>query len=87
VKARAGGTEGDRATLTPTDRAFLESAPAYEERGSLLPSLAPPPVHVPSTARRVLSLLLFVVIAGAATGVLVLAVMRYLGHPVALSGG
>jgi len=85
LKARAAGqdADGDRATLTPSDRAFLESPPTYEEGGSLPPpSLAPPAVAPPSTARRVLSLLLFVVIAGAASAVLVLAVMRYLGHSV-----
>lgn len=85
LKARAGGpgAEGDRATLTPSDRAFLESSPSYEEGGSLPPpSLAPPAVPTPSTARRVLSLLLFVVIAGAASAVLALAVLRYLGHTV-----
>jgi hypothetical protein len=85
LMAQAGGQggEGDRATLTPTDRAFLESIPAYEEPGPLLPSLPPPTVvAAPSTTRRVLSLLLFVVIAGSASAVLVLAVLRYLGHPV-----
>jgi hypothetical protein len=35
---------------------------------------------VPSTARRVLSLLLFVVIAGSASAVLGLAVLRFLGR-------
>jgi hypothetical protein len=84
LKAQAGGQsgEGDRATLTPTDRAFLESIPAYEEPGALIPSLPPPTIAAPSTARRVLSLLLFVVIAGGASAVLVLAGLRYLGHPV-----
>ena len=79
--ARAGGhgAEGDRATLTPSDRAFLESQPTYEEGELLRPSVAPPTLPTPSTARRVLSLLLFVVIAGAASAVLGLAVLRYLG--------
>lgn len=85
LMARAGGHagDGDRATLTPSDRAFLESPPTYEEGGSLLPSVAPPPaLPAPSTARRVLSLMLFVVIAGGAMTVLGLAALRYLGHPV-----
>lgn len=75
--------DGDRATLTPTDRAFLESEPSYEERESLLVSLAPPPVQAkPSLARRVGSLLLFVTIAGGACTVLALAVLRMLGRVV-----
>ena len=82
LKAHAALPDGDRATLTPSDRAFLESPPTYEEGGSLLPSLPPSTVPVPATARRVLSLLLFVAIAGAASAVLGLAVLRYLGHPV-----
>jgi hypothetical protein len=77
--ARAGGAEGDRATLTPSDRAFLESPPTYEEAEALMLSVAPPALPKPSTARRVLSLMLFVVIAGAASAVLGLAVLRYLG--------
>jgi len=80
LKARAQGPDGDRATLTPYDRAFLESAPTYEEGGSLLPSLPPPALPAPSRARRVLSLLLFVAIAGAASAVLVMAVLRSLGR-------
>lgn len=80
LHARAQGPDGDRATLTPYDRAFLESPPTYEEGGSLLPSLPPPSLPAPSTARRVLSLLLFVVIAGGASTVLGLAAMRYLGR-------
>lgn len=81
LAARAGGhgAEGDRATLTPSDRAFLESPPTYEEGESLLPSAAPPALPAPSTARRALSLMLFVVIAGAASAVLGLAVLRHLG--------
>jgi hypothetical protein len=82
LRARASSRDDDRVTLTPTDRAFLESPPTYEEGGSLLPSLPPAALPAPSTARRVLSLLLFVAIAGSATAVLVLAVLRYLGHDV-----
>lgn len=67
--------------MTPSDRAFLESPPTYEEGGSLLPSVVPPALPTPSTARRVLSLMLFVVIAGAASAVLGLAALRYLGSP------
>jgi len=77
---REAGVEGDRATLTPYDRAFLESPPTYEEGGSLLPP-EPVALPVPSTARRVLSLLLFVAIAGSACAVLGLAVLRMLGRP------
>lgn len=82
LKARASASEGERVTLTPTDQAFLESPPSYDEGGALLPSLPAPAAPVPSPARRVLSLLLFVVIAGAASAVLVLAVLRQLGHTV-----
>ena len=72
---------GSRVTLTPSDRAFLESPPTYEEGGSLLPEPPAPPVRAqPSPARRVSSLLLFTVIAGGASLVLVLAVLRFLGH-------
>jgi len=83
LMARAGGHggDGDRATLTPSDRAFLESPPTYEEGGSLLPSLPPPALPAPSTARRVLSLLLFTLVGGSALAVLALAVARALGHP------
>ncbi len=71
---------GVRATLTPSDRAFLESAPTYEEGGSPLPSVTPPaPPADPSPQRRVLSLLLFVAITGSASAVLGLAVLRLLG--------
>jgi hypothetical protein len=67
---------GSRNTLTPFDRAFLESPPTYEEGGS--PSLAEqlPLRSVPSPARRVSSLLLFTVIAGGSSLVLALAVLR-----------
>jgi hypothetical protein len=78
AQSRADGAEGDRATLTPYDRAFLESPPTYEEGGSLLPP--EPALPVPSTARRVLSLLLFVAIVGSASAVLGLAVLRLLGR-------
>src|SRR3954470_12246434 len=70
--------EAERVTLTPYDHAFLESPPTYEEGGSLL---APEPVlPAPSTARRVLSLLLFVAIVGSASAVLGLALLRLLGR-------
>jgi hypothetical protein len=80
LKAQTRQEDEDRATLTPSDRAFLESPPTYEEGGSLLASIAPPPAPTPSTLRRVMSLMLFVAIAGAATSVLVLAVLRFLGR-------
>lgn len=77
---REAEAAGDRATLTPDDHAFLESAPAYEQAASL----APPPEQVlqprPSGLRRALSLLLFVTIAGSASAVLALAVLRFLGR-------
>jgi len=70
-----------RATLTPFDRAFLESAPTYEEGGGLLPSVAPPaPLREPPRERRLLSLLLFVAITGSASALLGLAVLRLLGR-------
>ena len=74
---------GSRATLTPSDRAFLESAPTYEESGLLssLPSAPSAPVRPkPSLARRVSSLLLFTVIGGGASLVLVLAALRFFGY-------
>jgi hypothetical protein len=81
LKAQARAEGEDRATLTPYDRAFLESPPTYEEGGSVSESLQPPPVRAaPSTARRVMSLLLFVAIAGSASAVLVMAVLRFLGR-------
>ena len=77
-----GQPPAERVTLTPFDQAFLESPPTYEDDGavSLLPSLPPPALPAPSTARRALSLVLFVAIAGTAAAVLVLAVVRYLGR-------
>ena len=82
VKAQArreASADGDRATLTPDDRAFLESIPSYEEAEATV-SLAPPPVlPAPSMARRVVSLLLFATIATGACAVLGLAVLRMLG--------
>jgi hypothetical protein len=84
LKLESQRTSGDRATLTPTDQAFLESAPAYEEDAVLPLSIAPPALPEPSLTRRVLSLLLFVAIAGSAGAVLSLAVLRYLGHAVHL---
>jgi hypothetical protein len=85
VKAQArreANADGDRATLTPDDRAFLESIPSYEE-GEALTSLPPPPtLPGPSTTRRVLSLLLFATIATGACAVLGLAVLRMLGKVV-----
>lgn len=72
---------GSRATLTPFDRAFLESTPAYEEEQPILPSVAPPvALPAPPRERRVVSLLLFVSITGAASVLLGLAVLRLLGH-------
>jgi hypothetical protein len=84
LKLESQRSGGDRATLTPTDRAFLESAPTYEEGGAALESLAPPALPKPSLTRRILSLVLFVTIVGTASAVLALAVLRYLGHPVQL---
>jgi hypothetical protein len=79
AKSLAGG-DGDRATLTPSDRAFLESPPTYEEGGSLLPDEPVVQVRTPSPMRRVASLLLFVVITGSACAVLGLAALRLLGR-------
>lgn len=84
LKLESQRSGGDRATLTPTDRAFLDSIPAYEEDAPLLESLAPPALPQPSLTRRILSLMLFVAIVGSAGAVLALAVMRYLGHTVHL---
>ena len=70
----------ERVTLTPSDRAFLESPPTFEEGGSLLP---PEPVALPapSRLRRAFALLLFTLIIGAALAVLGLAATRMLGRP------
>lgn len=84
LKLESQRSSDDRATLTPTDRAFLESIPAYEEEAPLLASIAPPTLPQPSLTRRIFSLVLFVVIVGSAGGVLALAVLRYLGHSVHL---
>ncbi|HKY35966.1 MAG TPA: hypothetical protein VJN18_08510 [Polyangiaceae bacterium] len=75
---------GAHANLTQADRAFLDSPPMYEESASALASLPAPALPAPSLARSLLSKLLFVMIAGSACAVLVLAVMRMLGHPVEL---
>ena len=73
----------DRASLAPAERAFLESIPSYEEEAPVLPSLVPAAqLPTPSLARRVLSKVLFVAIAGSASAVLALAVSRMLGHPI-----
>jgi hypothetical protein len=72
-------TEPERVSLTPEDSAFLDSEPSYDERLSLLASLAPPSMRTPSMMRRIFSMLLFVVIAGGACLVLGLAVLRMLG--------
>jgi hypothetical protein len=82
VKAQArreASAEGDRATLTPDDRAFLESVPSYEEAEALTSLPPPPALPAPSTMRRVASLLLFVTIATGACAVLGLAALRMLG--------
>ncbi|HEY6078958.1 MAG TPA: hypothetical protein VIW29_09145 [Polyangiaceae bacterium] len=72
----------ERASLAPAERAFLESIPSYEEDAPVLPSLVPAALPTPSLARKVLSKLLFVAIAGSASAVLALAVSRMLGHPI-----
>jgi hypothetical protein len=79
---REQGSDGDRATLTPGDRAFLESIPSYDEAPEEIASLAPPPLPAPSTLRRVVSLLLFATIGGGACAVLGLAVLRMLGKTI-----
>ena len=82
---REANPDGDRATLTPGDRAFLESVPSYgeSEESEALTSLPPPPaLPAPSTLRRVVSLLLFATIATGACAVLGLAVLRMLGRAV-----
>lgn len=70
-------SRGDRATLAPAERSFLENPPGYDEEPA--PSLAPPPVYAPSRTRRVLSMMLFVVITSGACAVLGLAILRMLG--------
>ena len=83
VKAQArrdASPDGDRATLTPDDRAFLESIPSYEEAEALASVPPPPAAPVPSTLRRVMSLLLFVTVATGACAVLGLAALRMLGQ-------
>lgn len=74
---------GNRATFSPSDRAFLESPPTYEEGGSLSTEEAPRiEQRAPSPERRVSSLLLFVSIAGFASLILGLAVLRWVGAAV-----
>jgi hypothetical protein len=68
---------GDRATLAPAERAFLDNPPSYEQE--LAPSLAPPPSYAPSLTRRITTMLLFVVITSGACAVLGLAILRMLG--------
>jgi hypothetical protein len=83
VKAQARrelSGEGDRATLTPDDRAFLESVPSYGESEALTSLPPPPALPAPSRTRRVMSLLLFATIATGACAVLGLAVLRMLGR-------
>ena len=75
-----GQPPAERITLTALDQAFLSSPPTYEEGESLLPSLPPPALPASPPARRALSLVLFIAIAGAASAVLVMAVLRYLGR-------
>ena len=70
---------GDRATLAPAEKAFLDTPPSYEQEPPA-PSLAPPPTYVPSTTRRILSMLLFVTITSGACAVLGLAILRMLGR-------
>jgi hypothetical protein len=82
AKGRPETGEDDRATLTPHDRAFLDSEPAYGEGESMLASLPPPALPAPSLMRRAMSLMLFVTIAGGASAVLILAVLRMLGKSV-----
>ena len=70
---------GDRATLAPAERAFLDNPPSYEGEPEAAASLAPPPDYAPSRTRRIMSMLLFVVITSGACAVLGLAVLRMLG--------
>lgn len=62
----------DRVTLTPVDRAFLESEPDYDRAS--LPQPIPRPE--PSARRRVGTLLLFVGVAGLAVAILTTAALR-----------
>ena len=78
LKARSE-PPGERVTLTPSDRAFLESPPTYGEGGSLLPP-ALPALPGPSRARRVVAWALFALIAGPVFAVLGLAVVHVLGR-------
>jgi hypothetical protein len=77
---------GSRASLTPADRAFFDNPPSDAQRISALPSFPAPQLPRPSLARSILSKLLFVMIAGSACVILVLATLRMLGHPVDLPG-
>jgi hypothetical protein len=64
----------ERITLTPVDRAFLDSEPDYER-----PSLPQPVCRPePPASRRVGALLLFVGIAGLAVAILAAAAFRAL---------
>lgn len=63
----------ERITLTPVDRAFLDSEPDYE-RLSLPPASHHPE---PSAPRRVGALLLFMGIAGLAVAILTAAALRF----------
>ncbi len=69
---------GNRASLTPFDRAFLDSPPTYEEESDSLFADAPRPRAVPSPERRAAARRLFVLIGGSAVLVLVLALLRVL---------
>lgn len=71
-------SRGDRATLAPAERAFLDNPPSYDEEP--VASLAPPPVYAPSLGRRIVSMLLFVLITSSACAVLGLAILRMLGR-------
>jgi hypothetical protein len=75
-----GQPPAERVTLTALDQAFLSSPPTYEQGESLLPPEPVATLPAPSKARRALSLVLFIAIAGAASTVLVMAVLRYLGR-------
>ena len=69
----------DRITLTPTDQAFLDSEPDYDEESSPPFESLPPAVHrEPSESRRVGGLLLFIAVAGFSSLVLIAAALRAL---------